>query len=247
MLTLINLFVCVVCTGLIAHYVVQLLAIRRFAKTVAEARSNPFEVSLELAGIIFSTIPRRPKGDPVFIGIPFLSFLGASPGAILKNGGCCSGLTRLYIVCSNALAIPAAQITLCNRSGLNQHCLAEVSLAEHNLLVDPTYGIYYVDSKGKPLSMLDLRDGAIPQFRSLPHSPQVAYPNNTYYDWEYMATKTANWSLSWAHRKAHILLSAVTGGKIDQIKQPVVLEWPQLILACAAALLLTALNLAGRP
>jgi hypothetical protein len=54
---------------------------------------------------------------------------------------------------------------------------------------------------------------------------------------------TANWVKSMPRRSAYRLLRKITRGAIDEWRQPVVLEWPQLVLAMSA--LIAAMGLAS--
>jgi hypothetical protein len=95
-----------------------------------------------------------------------------------------------------------------------------VSLEEQRVLVDPTYGFYFVDIHGMPLALHPLRHGAKPQYRRLPHSSDENYPANDYYNFAFSNTKTANWTKTWIRRSAYTILKALTAGGIDTLRQP---------------------------
>lgn len=101
------------------------------------------------------------EDDPIWASRVFAAF-GASPGAILKVGACCSGKTRLLILSLAELSIPAYQITLYHKEGHAQHCLAEVCVDRERFLVDPLYGISLTDGEGRGVSLQDLRCGIQP-------------------------------------------------------------------------------------
>jgi len=113
------------------------------------------------------------------------------------------------------------------------------------VLVDPTYGFYYVDSGDGLLGFDALRSGARPGFRALPGSSSEGYKENDYYDFDYQISKTANWTMTGLRRISYRFLAAVTHGRVDAIRQPVLLEWPQLVIATPAAALLL-LTFVGR-
>ena len=190
---------------------------------------------LALSGAIHRIKKAGPsvRDDPHFIPVPPFSALGASPATTLRNGGCCSGLTRLNIVCLHSLAYKAWQITLYHSTGTARHCLLEVSFAGRNMLVDPTYGFYYVDEFGRGLGLSELRAGQCPSFASLPGSKDTSYPQNEYYQFDYTNTKTANWTINCIRKALYGILACITRGRIDTLRQPPYLEWPQLILISA--------------
>src|SRR5690348_15568307 len=76
-------------------------------RTVSKSE-RPFAMALDCAGLIHAHAPR--SEDPRFIPIAALDILGGTPVSILRRGGCCSGLSRLYITGLATLGIKAAQV-----------------------------------------------------------------------------------------------------------------------------------------
>ena len=229
-------------TILFAHYWSEKRILSAFLNNMQPRSSEShFAMALDLAGVIHAQTPRGE--DPPFIPIRLLDILGATPVSILRRGGCCSGLSRLYITGLGTLGIKAAQVTLYHSAGQAQHCLAEVSLGEQRVLVDPSYGFYFVDIHGMPLALHALRQGARPQYRRLPHSSDEDYPANDYYNFAFSNTKTANWTKTWIRRSAYTILKTLTAGRIDTLRQPLWLEWPQVTLAAAITVGILVFNL----
>ena len=129
-------------------------------------------------------------------------------------------------------------------SGEARHCLVEVFLQKHNVLLDPTYGVYYVDEQGGVLGLSDIQSGTRPSFVSLPNSNKRGYPTGSYYEFDYCQSKTANWTQTRVRKAVYRVLVFVTKGTIDRAKQPAVLEWPQLVLAISLTVFLLTMNLA---
>ena len=215
---------------LLANWFVQRRALRQIVAGEFGSVSDPLTRVRGFAGWIYAHIPRRP--DPFFISSVFHLF-GATPTAVLRSGGCCSGLARLYILGLDALGIKAAQITLYHVSGCAQHCAVEVILGDDYMIVDPLYGLYYTDGDGAPLGLEGLQAGRHPRLNTLPLSHATAYPPYPYYDFNYENTKTANWTRSAPRRAAYRILHTVSGGRIDRYRLPVILEWPQILVASA--------------
>jgi hypothetical protein len=184
--------------------------------------------ALELASIVYGRVKRGP--DRHYL-LPFLAPLGSTPLQVLRRGGCCSGLTRLYVLLLHELRIPACQITLYHRNGNGQHCLAEVATSAGRMVVDPSYGFWYGTVSGDPLGLDDLRFGERPTFFPLPGYDCDRYPANAYYDWIYHEAKTASWTHSVLRRAAYKFLYALSSGRIDTWRLRPWLEWPQLLLA----------------
>ena len=217
-------------------------------RSVTPSKST-FATALDLAGRIYVQGARG--GDPPFIPIAAFDIVGATPVSILRNGGCCSGFARLYITGLATLGIKAAQVTLYHVTEKYQHALAEVSLGEtgcdtkQGVIVDPTYGFYYVDSDSRPIGLDELRQGVKPKYRRLPHSERrrptsdrtdESYPANDYYTFDFSSTKTANWTKTWVRRSAYRILRVLTAGRIDTLRQPLWLEWPQVEVSVAVAM-----------
>ena len=237
-----NLLGLIIGVWLFAHYCLERKAINSFARKSIEGARDPTEEVLALSGIVYSMMNAYPhhQEDPHFVPLRWFFALGASPGAVLQKGGSCSGRTRLNIVCLHCLGYKAWQITL--DSGTGQHCLLEVSIAGRKFLIDPTYGFYYVDELGSPLGLSSLRAGQCPSFLSLPQSMAHGYPQHIYYNFDYRNAKTVNWVMSQTRRALYCALFSITLGRIDTLRQPPVLEWPQLILLSAIATVLLILN-----
>jgi hypothetical protein len=239
----VNLMLLSVSLGLLVHYWIEKKLIRDFAICAVGRNKKPLEVVLALAGEIFHTY-KACHSNPSFIPLPIFSELGATPSSILRKGGCCSDLTRLTIVSLDALGFKAGSVTVCSASGEARHCLLEVSLQNHKVLVDPTYGFYYFNGLGGGIELSDLQGGTLPSFASLPDSNKLSYPSGIYYEFDYRQSKTANWTKSRVRKAVYRVLFFVTKGAIDRIKQPPVLEWPQIVLAASIIVLLLCINLA---
>jgi hypothetical protein len=84
---------------------------------------------------------------------------------------------------------------------------------------------------------------AKPQYQRLPHSSDENYPANDYYNFAFSNTKTANWTKSRTRRTAYRVLMVLTAGRIDTLRQPLWMEWPQLIVGAAVAASLLLLDL----
>lgn len=185
------------------------------------------------------------RHDPVWIS-RLLEPFGASPGAIIELGGCCSGKSRLLIVCLSELGIRSHQVTLYHKHGHAQHCLVEVHLSSERFILDPTYGIYLGDGASRGLSLIDLQRGAIPNHIPFTSRPDWGYPDDgdDYYDFDYAATKTANWTCSAARRVAYSLLYKLSWGAIDRLMVPAWFEWPQNIGISVITVLLSIVAIA---
>ncbi len=231
---------------LLFHFWKEKNIIRAFARSLIRDLKDPTQQVLALCGGIYefgANLPPNCHGDPHFIPLGGLSALGATPATVLSKGGCCSGLTRLALVSLHSLGYAAWQITLYHSSGKAQHCLLEVSVGNpQHMLIDPTYGFYYLNDGGVPLNFSSLREGQRPSFACLPGSTQNKYPQNDYYNFDYKNTKTANWTMSRLRKASYLLLYCVTMGGVDHVKQPSILEWPQLILVCCLCGILLLIN-----
>jgi hypothetical protein len=225
-----NLLVLGMIGVLLAHWHVQRRALREIVTGKFGPTSDQISAIRGFAGWIHAHVQRRQ--DPLFIS-PAFHLFGATPIAVLRSGGCCSGLARLYILGLDALGIRAAQITLYHVSGCAQHCAVEVALSGDRMIVDPTYGLYYTDDDGSPLGLERLQAGCPPKLQTLPLSSADAYPPNPYYDFSYENTKTANWTRSVPRRTAYRILRTVSGGAIDRCRLPPILEWPQILVSSA--------------
>lgn len=214
---------------LLVHYFRERRLVGRFAIGATRGERNPSRAALALATVIHQRIPRGK--DPAFLGLEIPALLGATPGAVLRRGGCCSGLSRLYVLGLRSLGIRAAQITLYHESGLARHALVEVRIGTDRWIVDPTYGFHYVDGGGRPLGLEALRAGVEPRFRPFISGGPDGYPLDNYYAFDYRRSKTANWTMTLGRRLTYPTLRLLTHGAIDTLRQPGFLEWPQLIVA----------------
>ena len=222
--------------ALFAHYRRERRLIYRFALGATRGEKNAGRAALALAAVIHQRIPKGK--DHAFLGLAFPPLLGATPGSVLRHGGCCSGISRLYIIALRTLGIRAAQITLYHESGVGRHALVEVRTGTDRWIVDPTYGLHYVDGTGRPLGLASLRAGVVPRFRPLIANERDGYPPDPYYTFDYPRSKTANWTMTLGRRLTYAPLRFLTLGGIDTVRQPGILEWPQLLVACGAALAL---------
>jgi len=231
--------------ALLLSWITQRNAVRRFAHSaVGSCSPNARDGVLAVCSAVLNGI-RKEKDDHSFVRFPGLRALGATPGGILREGGCCSGKSRLTIVAYRCLGLEAAQVTLYHRSGRAQHCAVEVVCSEGPVIVDPLYGLYYVDAAGSPIGLDALRRGVVPMFRQVPGSKRVAYPDEPYYDFDYLRTGTANWTATRLRRRMHAVLSVVTRARVDAVRQPVALEWPQLILSACLGVLFALAHAVG--
>jgi len=229
---------------LLAHYVWEKRILRGFIYSSVRPGESTLDTALDLAGRIYVQVARG--DDPPFIPIAALNIIGATPVSILRRGGCCSGFARLYITGLGTLGIKAAQVTLYQAAGKYQHALAEVFVGEERVIVDPVYGFYYVDSDGsRPIGLDELRQGLKPKYRRLPQSERrrptsgrnaQSYPASDIYNFDFSQTKTANWRQTRVRRCAYRLLKVLTAGRIDTMRQPLWMEWPQIIVTVAVTM-----------
>jgi hypothetical protein len=198
-----------------------------------EGRATVFRIARQIFDLPYSV-------DPVWIS-RILKPLGATPGAVIASGGCCSGKARLLILCLAERGIRAYQITLYHQAGHAQHCLVEAQINEERLLVDPSYGIYLADKQGLAVSLRDLQRGILPV--QVPLSPGLTcgYPNNRYHAFDYALSKTANWTHSITRRTVYWVLRQVSRGSVDRMAVPAWLEWPQNIAIVVGTLVLSVL------
>lgn len=228
---------------LLAHYWREKRILSAFAHSNVSPSDSTFDTAVDLAGRIYVQVARG--DDPPFIPIAALNIIGATPVSILRRGGCCSGFARLYITGLRTLGIKAAQVTLYQSAGKYQHALTEVVVGEERVIVDPMYGFSYVDSNGRPIGLDELRQGLKPKYRRLPHSERrrrtsgrtaESYPANDIYNFDFSQTRTANWRQTRVRRCAYRLLKVLTAGRIDTLRQPLWMEWPQVEVATAVAI-----------
>lgn len=199
-----------------------------YVRSLAPLSEVPMERVLAVAARIGNRHVSRV--DPFYLS-PILGPLGGSVSDLIAQGGCCSGASRLYMLALEALGIRANQITVHHWKGHAQHCLVEVHLPEGPTCVDPVYGLYYTDGSGRPLGLDDLQAGAAVHCQPIPGAQSPGYPENDYYAFDYELTRTANWTRSWSRRAAYALLRAISGSRVDRMRVPQLLEWPQNLLA----------------
>lgn len=238
--------------GLLCAYRVRRQRIAEFARRATRGCQSQREIAFALATTIFAEVKRG--CDPAFL-FPLLAPLGGSPVAILKNGGCCSGVHRLYIAALDTLGIRAAQVTVFRRADpAAAHCLAQASLDDANVLIDVDYGVWLRHPDGGPVDLAGLRAGLRPvivpfvldreaQSASGGHSRGPGYPDREYYRFDYGLTRTANWAESPLKRAVYAALYPLTGGRVDLLLLPPILEWPEVLLGgalCVLAVLLLA-------
>jgi len=215
--------------------------LRDFISDVDRTRLTPHQIILEVAKRCYMLPFRK---DPVFCSRLF-GPLGATPSAVIQLGGCCSDRSRLLILALAELQIRAYQVTLYHRAGHAQHCLVEVYLGDERLIVDPSYGFYYADPHGGSMSLKDLQLGKQPLYVPLLDGETCGYPANAYYDFDFRASKTANWTKTRARRIAYRALRSLSGGAVDRLEVPALLEWPQHLFIAIAAPCMTAVNAAA--
>ena len=234
------LVVALACASLSTHWAVERRRLRFFIGGLGSLPRDPRELALELGGLFFVRL-RRLDDDPPYL-FSALSPLGATPSSVIHHGGCCSGISRLYILCLSVLETYSHQITVYHVAGSAQHCLVEVRLPDGPLIVDPLYGLQYTDETGGPIGLEHLQAGQTPRFVPLPHSDRFEYPRTEYYDFDFARSKTANWTKSWYRRAGYRLLVAATRGRIDRLRLPVSLEWPQVLLGLLLSAVVTSVG-----
>lgn len=228
---------------LVIDFLRESRAIARYAQSIGgDRRTGKLDIARAIGGHIFKTVTRAP--DPAFL-TSCLAALGATPEQVLRQGGCCSGISRLFILTLRKHGIRAAQITLYHTTGRAQHCLVEVRDGPQQLVIDADYGFSYHAADGSPLSLEQLRRGVTPVFLPLPGSSAASYPPSGYYEFAFENTKTANWTKSTTRRLVYRVVAPATFGRVDTLRLPSAMEWPQLLLAaplvvCAALLQLLA-------
>ena len=229
---------------LLLHYALERRLIARFAHSAAGDApcERRMDAALRLGSAVFSLVRACPD-DPCFLPVPVLASLGATPGRVLRVGGTCSGKSRVAIVALRAMGIPAAQVTLYHSDGHAQHCVVEAKCRGGPVMFDPVYGLYFVNDGGQPVGLAALRAGQRPAFRGLAQGDPREYPRHEYFDFDYSNSRTANWTQSRARRTAYRVLTVLTRGRIDELRQPVFAEWPQLLLGVGFGFALIAAHL----
>jgi hypothetical protein len=221
---------------LLIAYRLRRAAIRQFARAVTQDAVSQRDAVFELGRTLFLMVKAGP--DPAFL-TKFLAPLGPSPPAVLKQGGCCSGIHRLFIASLDTIDIRATQIAV--YGPFSPHCLAQVALTSGPLMIDVDYGVWYRHPNGGALGIQDLRSGVTPVIEQF-IDPQVprpgrhvrpGYPNVPYYDFDFLVTRTANWTKTRARRAAYRLLQHVTQGRVNTFPMPPICEWPEILVAAA--------------
>lgn len=234
-------------------YALQRRKLRAVVEQLTVGCAEEIDAVLAVAKFIYANVTRAK--DPVFL-TPLLAPLGGSPLAILRQGGCCSGIHRLFIACLGTIGIRAAQITLYPHSGRWCHCAVQVTLRGTVCIIDVDYGVIYEGPRGEFMGLRDLRSGIVPSFRVFANglsAPLCAgyyrdsspgYPSSSYYDFDFCNTRTANWQKSWVRRRVYALLRVCSLGQVDSLFQPPLLEWPQMFVSVSGLCLALALFIA---
>jgi len=222
--------------------------IAAFARGATRGSACERDAAFALGRMIFAEVKRR-RHDPVLF--PLFGALGASPSTILRKGGCCSGVHRLFITCLDSIGIRGAQITVFRRAApAEAHCLVQVSADGANILIDVDYGVWLRRPDGRPIDLLGLRSGVTPviepfvldrtaSYADGQRSRPAGYPDREYYLFDYELTRTANWAETWMRRALYPLLYRLTAGRVDCLLLPPICEWPEVLVAaglCAGAL-----------
>lgn len=217
-------------TILLAHYFHERRVVRHFALGATRGERNPGRAALALATVIHQRIPQH-RNDHAFLGLGFPAALGPTPVEVLRRGGGCSSLSRLYVLSLRSLGIHATSVTLYHVSGVARHALVEVRIGNDRCVIDPSYGFSYVDDAGRPVGLDALRAGTEPRFLPFLAEGEAGYPPTNYHAFDYRRSKTANWTMTLGRRLMYPTLRMLTAGGIDTLPQPGFLEWPQLIVA----------------
>jgi len=218
--------------------------VRRFALAATQGTRSQREAVFELGRALFREVNRYNR-DPVFL-TRLLRPLGPSPITVLRRGGCCSGIHRLFIASLDAINIRAGQITVYASPGpVARHCLVQVELSPAPLIIDVDYGVWYRHPNGRSLGIHDLRSGVTPVIepfvldpgarRREPGRPTIppGYPHVPYYAFDFPATRTANWTKSRTRRATYRMLQHVTQGRVNSFLLPPICEWPEVLVAAA--------------
>ncbi len=229
---------------LVIAYRLRRERVRQFARAVTQGARSQRDAVFNLARALFLEV-ERVDPDPIFL-TKFLKPLGPSPIAVLKRGGCCSGIHRLFIASLDAIDIRAAQLTVYALPGpVARHCLVQVALNPAPLIIDVDYGVWYRHPNGGALGINDLHSGVTPVIEPFVLDPQArrrqlgrptippGYPNVPYYAFDFRSTRTANWTKSRIRRATYRLLKHVTQGRVSSFLLPPICEWPEILLAGA--------------
>jgi hypothetical protein len=239
LLAALDLVLIAVALGLLVQRRRDLGRLREFVREVYRSRATVKELVLSFTRGVH-LIPDV-RTDASFCPRLF-GPLGATPSAVLHLGDCCSGRSRLLILALHEIGIRAYQITLYHRAGHAQHCLVEACFGGQSLIVDPSYGVYYEGPRREPISLRDLQMGIPPTCIPLVDDRPCGYPSNDYYDFDFRASKTANWTKSRLRRVTYLVLRTVTNGAVDRLQIPAFLEWPQHLFIVIAAIVAIVVN-----
>ena len=245
----------VAATALLCVFHLRQVRIAEFARRTTLGAQSQRNVAFALASTIFGDVKRG--RDPTFL-MPLLARLGGSPPTILKEGGCCSGVHRLFITSLDTLGIRAAQVVVYRRADpAAAHCLAQVTVEGTNILIDADYGVWLHRPDGGPLDLAGLRSGVTPAIvpfvldrqacsaDSTGRRRSAGYPDCEYYRFDYSLTRTVNWAETRLRSALYAVLHPITRGRVDSLLLPAILEWPEVLLAaalCGAAILLLAIQ-----
>jgi len=176
--------------------------------------------------------------------------LRATPVQVLERGGDCADKSRLLSAMLRELDIPATMAMLFDPdSGLPTHTVVEARLSNKvSMILDPSFELYFPDSHGRYLGLIELRQdpGALErrltELKAANPRPALChfYPA-TYAN--YMGASTINWNKNALTRIAHDMLYRWKGEQLYRMARPVPLEEPKLFFSLAA--LMTAVALYG--
>ena len=91
------------CAVLVIAYRLRRVRIRQFAHAVTQGAGSQRDAVFALGRTLFLEKARCENPRPFLT--KFLAPLGPSPIAVLKQGGCCSGVTRLFIASLDTIDI----------------------------------------------------------------------------------------------------------------------------------------------
>ncbi len=228
--------------ALVALYLRERARVAEFTRRITSGCRSQREAVFALGRAIFSGVKRGP--DPIFLTQCFSPF-GASPTAVLEQGGCCSGIHRLFITALDTIEIPSAQITVYRGDGhLGAHCLTQVMVDGENTLIDVDYGVWLKNPTGGELGLTELRAGLAPTIEPFvandlacdadgTKSRRAGYPEDEYYEFDFALSRTANWTTTAFRRGLYAIVRPLTNGRVDCFLVPPIFEWPQISLSLA--------------
>ncbi len=246
MIKILTVSMTVVVIVLLCAYRIRRRRIAAFAQRATLGSRSHHDAAFALGRAIFSGVKRG--NDPIFVS-RVLAPLGASPPRVLDEGGCCSGINRLFITSLETLGIRSAQITVYRQPGpVGVHCLAQVEISGLSVIIDADYGVWFRHPNGGPINIWQLRAGVPPTIERFVFDAEApycdgkktrpsGYPDRDYYQFDYSQTRTANWSMSAFRRFVYRALNAVTNGRVNYLLLPPILEWPEILLAALLVVL----------